>query len=142
MLKALGFLPSLPQINYKIENLEKVISAAPLEQGKEGFEGRDHTVEFQDVSFAYEQEMAADHVSFTICQGWKTALVGESGSGKSTLAKLLVHYYDINEGSISIGGQDIRRMSLEALNDQNSYVAKEQNLFNTSQLENNRLGKP
>lgn len=142
MLKALGFLPSLPQINYKIENLEKVISAAPLEQGKEGFEGRDHTVEFQDVSFAYEQEMAADHVSFTICQGWKTALVGESGSGKSTLAKLLVHYYDINEGSISIGGQDIRRMSLEALNDQISYVAQEQYLFNTSLLENIRLGKP
>ena len=71
-----------------------------------------------------------------------TALVGESGSGKSTLAKLLVHYYDVNEGCIRLGGQDIREMSLEALNREISFVAQEQFLFNTSLLENIRVGKP
>lgn len=53
-----------------------------------------------------------------------TGLVGESGSGKSTLAKLLVHYYDLNKGSIRIGGQDICKMSLKALNDEIAYVAQ------------------
>ena len=71
-----------------------------------------------------------------------TALVGESGSGKSTLAKLLVHYYDVNEGCIRLGGQDIRKMSLEALNREIAFVAQEQFLFNTSLLENIRVGKP
>ena len=55
-----------------------------------------------------------------------TALVGESGSGKSTLAKLMVHFYDVADGSIKIGGQDIRDMSIEALNNEISYVSQEQ----------------
>ncbi len=67
--------------------------------------------------------------------------MGESGSGKSTLAKLLVHYYDVTGGSIQVGGQDLREMSVEALNDQISYVSQEQFLFNMSLLENIRLGK-
>ena len=71
-----------------------------------------------------------------------TALVGPSGSGKSTLARLLVHFYDVTGGSVSVGGQDIRDMSLESLNDQISYVAQEQFLFNTSLLENIRMGRP
>ena len=81
-------------------------------------------------------------VSFTVKAGQKTALVGESGSGKSTLAKLLIHYYDPQQGSISIGGQKLTEMSLEALNSQISYVAQDQYLFNTSLLENIRMGKP
>ena len=81
-------------------------------------------------------------ISFTAHAGEKTALVGESGSGKSTLAKLLVHYYDVADGAIIIGGQDLREMSLAALNDHISYVAQDQYLFNTSLLENIRLGRP
>ena len=57
------------------------------------------------------------------------------------MAKLLVHYYDVTGGSIRIGGQDIREMSIEALNNQISYVAQEQFLFNMSLMENIRLGK-
>ena len=71
-----------------------------------------------------------------------TALVGESGSGKSTLAKILVHFYDVTEGSVKIGGQDITDMTLEALNREISFVSQEQFLFNMSILENIRLGKP
>lgn len=71
-----------------------------------------------------------------------TALVGESGSGKSTLAKLLVHFYDLNGGRITLGGQDIRDMKIEALNDQISYVSQEQFLFNTSLYENILIGRP
>ena len=108
---------------------------------------------FEHVKFGYTTPPAAPgqepvckeiihDVSFIARAGQKTALVGESGSGKSTLAKLLIHYYDAASGRIFLGGQDVQNMSLAALNDQISYVAQDQYLFNTSILENIRLGKP
>ena len=142
LLRALGFMSTLPQINYKITALEQLMGAPALEQTEAGFSGEDHSVSFEDVRFAYREDEVLHGVSLTAPEGSLTALVGESGSGKSTLAKLLVHYYDVTGGSIRVGGQDIREMSVEALNDQISYVAQEQFLFNMSLLENIRLGRP
>lgn len=155
LLKSLSFLPTLPQLNYKIAALEQVLEAAPLAQTEDDFHGADDSVRFAHVSFAYEKtvpgqdgqpqtvsEPVLQDISFTARAGEKTALVGESGSGKSTLAKLLVHYYDVADGAIIIGGQDLREMSLAALNSHISYVAQDQYLFNTSLLENIRLGRP
>lgn len=154
LLKSLGFLPTMPQLNYKISALEQVLDAPELQQTSDRFHGIDDTVTYDHVSFAYqttqpgpdgkptvvEDEVLHD-ISFTAKAGQKTALVGESGSGKSTLAKLLIHYYDPQKGSISIGGQKLCDMSLEALNSRISYVAQDQYLFNTSLLENIRLGR-
>ena len=142
LLRALGFMSTLPQISYKITALEQLMGAPALEQTDADFSGEDHTVSFEDVCFAYQEDEVLHGVSLTTPEGSLTALVGESGSGKSTLAKLLVHYYDVAGGSIRVGGQDIREMSVEALNDQISYVAQEQFLFNMSLLENIRLGRP
>ena len=155
LLKSLSFLPTLPQLNYKIAALEQVLEAVPLAQTEDDFHGADDSVRFAHVSFAYYKtvpgpdgqpqtvsEPVLQDISFTARAGEKTALVGESGSGKSTLAKLLVHYYDVVDGAITIGGQDLREMSLAALNDHISYVAQDQYLFNTSLLENIRLGRP
>lgn len=141
LLKAISFMPSMPQINYKLAALEQMLEAPPLKQGTQKFSGKDHTVSFEDVSFAYGEKAAVWNVNLTIKEGKKTALVGESGSGKSTLAKLLVHYYDVESGRIRVGGQDICDMSLETLNQEISYVAQEQFLFNTSLLENIRVGR-
>ena len=154
LLKSLGFLPTMPQLNYKISALEQVLDAPELQQTNDRFHGIDDTVTYDHVSFAYqttqpgpdgkpavvEDEVLHD-ISFTAKAGQKTALVGESGSGKSTLAKLLIHYYDPQKGSISIGGQKLCDMSLEALNSRISYVAQDQYLFNASLLENIRLGR-
>lgn len=141
LLKALSFMSTLPQINYKIESLEAMMGGAPLRQIGRPFTGADHSVAFENVQFAYQEDEVLHGVSLRADEGSLVALVGESGSGKSTLAKLLVHFYDMSGGSIKIGGQDLRGMSLEALNNQISYVAQEQFLFNTSLLENIRLGK-
>ncbi|HBA46826.1 MAG TPA: ABC transporter ATP-binding protein [Lachnospiraceae bacterium] len=155
LLKSLGFLPTMPQLNYKISALEQVLETAPLNQTDDAFHGKNLDICFDHITFGYEKtqpgpdgkpvatmdEVITD-VSFTVKAGQKTALVGESGSGKSTLAKLLIHYYDPQQGSISIGGQKLTEMSLEALNSQISYVAQDQYLFNTSLLENIRMGKP
>ncbi len=154
LLKSLGFLPTMPQLNYKISALEQVLDAPELQQTPDSFHGKDDTIVYDHVSFGYtktqpgpdgkpmvvEDEVLHD-ISFTAKAGQKTALVGESGSGKSTLAKLLIHYYDPQKGSISIGGQKLCDMSLEALNSRISYVAQDQYLFNTSLLENIRIGR-
>ena len=142
LLKALSFLPSLPQIQYKITALEQMLDAPPLEQTEDAFHGKNGNLVFENVGFAYEKTKVLEGINLEIKEGQKTALVGESGSGKSTLAKLAVHYYDVGEGRITLGGQDIRQMSLEALNGEIAYVGQEQYLFNTSLLENIRMGKP
>lgn len=140
-LKALGFMSTLPQINFKIKSLEDTFNSPPLQQSDKPFTGNDHGVEFENVSFAYKEEEVLHGISLKVKEGDLVALVGESGSGKSTLAKLLVHFYDVTGGCVKIGGQDIRDMSVEALNNEISYVAQEQFLFNISLLENIRLGK-
>ena len=154
LLKSLGFLPTMPQLNYKISALEQVLDSPELQQTPDSFHGKDDTIVYDHVSFGYtktqpgpdgkpmvvEEEVLHD-ISFTAKTGQKTALVGESGSGKSTLAKLLIHYYDPQKGSISIGGQKLCDMSLEALNSHISYVAQDQYLFNTSLMENIRIGR-
>lgn len=153
LLKALGFLPTMPQLNYKISALEDALNIEPLKQGENKFKGIDQTISYDNVTFGYQLSKMGENgqpetyiknvihnVSFTAKVGEKTAVVGESGSGKSTLAKLLIHYYDVLEGSISIGGQNLQDMSLKALNKEISYVSQDQYLFNTSLLENIRIG--
>ena len=114
----------------------------PLKQSDRGFEGKNHDICFEDVHFSYKNTEVIHGIDLTIREGEMAALVGESGSGKSTLARLLVHFYDLDSGKITLGGQDITDMRIEALNDQIAFVSQEQFLFNTSLYENIRLGKP
>ncbi len=168
ILRALSFGGKIPQLDYKIAELEKMMNGDAIKQGTHGFEGKNYDIEFKDVRFSYKKSAVVEPVettneeksavvstssttvssevlhgiNLTLKQGTTTALIGESGSGKSTLAKLLVHFYDLDSGSIKIGGQDITDMSIEALNNQISYVAQEQFLFNTSLYENILIGRP
>lgn len=160
LLRALSFMSNIPQLNYKIESLERMMDEKPLQQSDKPFMGKDHTVSFEHVRFSYiekedtKEKTESGHtkqvaketevlhgINLTADTGKLTALVGESGSGKSTLAKLMVHFYDVSDGSVKIGGQDVRDMSIEALNNEISYVSQEQFLFNMSLMENIRLGK-
>lgn len=158
ILRALSFGGKIPQLNYKIAELEKMMNGEPVKDGTKAFEGKNYDVEFKNVKFSYDRhpEDSNSHpelvsgsssevlhgINLSLKQGTTTALIGESGSGKSTLAKLLVHFYDLDSGSISIGGQNITDMTIEALNNQISYVAQEQFLFNTSLYENILIGCP
>lgn len=142
LLKAIGFAGKFPQLNYKVEELERLLDNPPLKQSDRGFEGKNHDICFEDVHFSYKNTEVIHGINLTIREGEMAALVGESGSGKSTLARLLVHFYDLDSGKITLGGQDITDMRIEALNDQIAFVSQEQFLFNTSLYENIRLGKP
>lgn len=141
LLRCMSFIGAVPQASYKIQALEKAFDYPELKTGTAPFSGTGHDIEFRNVRFAYKDLEVLKDVSFTAQERQMTALVGASGSGKSTAAKLLVHYYDVSGGEVLIGRQNIREMSLEALNEQIAYVSQDVFLFNKSIADNIRIGK-
>src|SRR5207302_6726223 len=99
---------------------------------------------FDRVTFAYAPDLppAVRAVSFAVPAGQCAALVGHSGAGKSTVVHLLQRFWDPQDGCIRLGGVDLRDLSLATLRDQIAVVAQDVYLFNTSVLENLRLGRP
>jgi len=103
----------------------------------------DATVRFEDVSFAYEPARPIlKHVSFEIPAGKTVAVVGPSGSGKSTLARLLYRFYDVQEGRITIGGQDIRAVTQASVRQSIGIVPQDTVLFNDTVQYNIAYGRP
>jgi ABC-type transport system involved in Fe-S cluster assembly fused permease/ATPase subunit len=98
-------------------------------------------VSFQDVDFAYDKRELLRGVSFVVKPGYKIAFVGETGSGKSTILKLLFRFYDVDKGSITIDGQDIRSVTRHSLREALGIVPQTPALFNKSILENVRYGR-
>ena len=99
-------------------------------------------VRFKDVCFAYnESEEVLSHVSFEVKPGEMIAFVGPSGAGKSTVASLLPRFYDATNGSITIDGQDIRKVTLDSLREQVGIVPQETVLFNGSVYDNILYGR-
>jgi len=98
---------------------------------------------FEKVSFRYgpDLEPAVKDISFTVKAGQRVALVGHSGSGKSTCVNLLLRYWDVESGTLRIGGKDIREMTMDNLRELTSVVLQDVYLFNISIRENIRLGK-
>ena len=101
-------------------------------------------VEFEHVSFRYDDDgpWTLEDVSFTVPAGTTTALVGETGAGKTTLGYLAARLYDVNEGSVRIGGVDVRDLTLASLAGLVGVVSQETYLFHASVLENLRFAKP
>ena len=102
----------------------------------------DNTVVFHGVRFGYGDKEVLHGVDLTFPQGSVSALVGPSGSGKSTIAKLLASYWDVGEGSITIGGVDIRQLSLAQYHRRIAYVSQNNFLFDDTVRENIRMGDP
>ncbi|MGD1890482.1 MAG: ABC transporter ATP-binding protein [Cyclobacteriaceae bacterium] len=101
---------------------------------------KDYSIEFEHVSFAYEKENILDDISFKLEENSMTALVGKSGSGKSTIVNLIPRFFDINKGSIKIGGVDIREMSAETLYSSISMVFQDVYLFKDTIYNNIAFG--
>ena len=95
-----------------------------------------------DVRFGYGEKEVLHGINLCIPEGKVTALVGPSGSGKSTIAKLVASLWDVGDGSITLGGVDLRELSTEDYNRQVAYVSQDSFLFNTTVRENIRMGRP
>ena len=98
--------------------------------------------EAKNVTFAYENETILDDYSLKLESGKITGIHGASGSGKSTLLKLLMRFWDVNQGSVSVDGEDVRKIPTRHLRDMESYVTQETHLFHDSIANNIAVGSP
>ena len=102
---------------------------------------RDNSIELKDVRFGYKDKEILHGVSMSLPQGSYTAFVGPSGSGKSTIARLIASLWDVDSGSVEIGGVNIKDLSLQEYNRRVAYVSQDNFLFDMNIRENIRLGR-
>ena len=101
-----------------------------------------NSIVIQNVRFGYKDKEVLHGIDLTIPEGTVTALVGPSGSGKSTISRLIASLWDVDSGSITLGGAEIRELSAADYNKRVAYVSQDTFLFNTSIRENIRMGRP
>ncbi len=134
-------LAALFFLDIRINRMNEM-QALPIQQGQLEFAPENYDIVFDQVDFEYEEgKPVLQNVSFTARQGEITALVGPSGGGKSTSAKLAARFWDISKGKILLGKQDISQVDPEALLKYYSVVFQDVVLFNTSVMENIRIGR-
>ena len=136
------FVNELKKVQMTVEELQEYLELPALPEKGRNADLKGYDVELKDVRFSYEKEEVLHGISLKLPQGSFTALVGPSGGGKSTVARLISRFYDVADGSISIGGVDIRDMPLEQLIGIVSFVAQDNFLFRCSIKENIRMGNP
>lgn len=127
-----------------LNRMNEIISMKPLAESSSPKLPADSSVEFDGVSFSYDDsgKKALDGVSLKIGAGEHVAFVGPSGGGKTTLASLVARFWDVQQGSVKIGGVDVRDISSKELMNEVSYVFQDSKLLKMSILENVRLGNP
>ena len=133
-------LSSLLNLNVVTERLRTLLSTPAMDGQEKTVPNGDITL--SHVTFAYNEEAVIKDFSCTISEGSVTALVGPSGSGKSTIAKLIARFWDVQQGTICVGGQDIRSIEPESLMGHLSFVFQDVTLFNDTVMNNIRLGDP
>lgn len=139
-----GSLQNLAAMNSMQVNIDRMneMENTPELGGGEEFHPDGYDIVFKDVSFAYNSgETVLSGVSFTAKQGEVTALIGESGGGKSTAAKLAARFWDVNKGTVTVGGVDVRTVDPESLLKAYSIVFQDVTLFYNTVMENIRIGK-
>lgn len=134
-------LAALFYLDIRINRMNEM-QALPVQTGKTDFSTKIYDITFKNVDFSYESgKQVLKDVSFTAKQGEITALVGPSGGGKTTTAKLAARFWDINSGKIMLGENDISEIDPETLLNNYSVVFQDVTLFNTTIMENIKIGK-
>ena len=139
------FSENMRQVKFTVENLEQFLEMPELSQPAENAVIKNTDVELRNVHFSYTgdtKDEVLHGIDLMLPQGSFTALVGPSGGGKSTVAKLIARFWDVTEGSICIGGVNIKDMPLTQLSEYVSFVTQDNFLFRCSLKENIRLGNP
>lgn len=132
----------LPMIDASIDRVEEIDRAPKMDEGGSVQVPKSHDISFDHVDFSYGDRKIIDDVSFTIPEGTTTAIVGPSGSGKTTLTSLMARFWDVNKGSVKLGGIDVKDYSLDSLMSNFSMVFQNVYLFNDSIENNIKFGKP
>ena len=124
------------------ERLSRILYADVIPDKVDGIIPKDNDIAFENIDFSYEKdEFKMENLSFEIDEKTMTALVGESGSGKTTITNLLLRFYDVHKGKITLGGTDIRDIPYDELLDRISIVMQNVQLFDNTIEENIKVGK-
>lgn len=127
-----------------LNRMNELIDVDELPENVNGEKIKDASIKLENVTFAYDksEKNAIDGITLDIKSGEHIALVGPSGGGKTTLASLIARFWDIGQGSISIGGVNVKNIKTSELMDNVSYVFQDSRLLKLSILENVRMGRP
>ena len=142
-LDGVGSFSSLLRIvDLSVDMVNQVLAIQPMDISGQDIEPKSSQIKLRDVSFSYGNKKIIDQVSFTIPEKTTTALVGPSGSGKTTLCNLIARFWDVDQGSISLDGHDVREYSYDSLIRNFSFVFQSVYLFEDTIANNIRFGKP
>jgi len=127
-----------------LKRMDEIIDVLELPEGNSSEKIKDASVSLENVTFSYDDSKtnAVDGITLDIKAGEHIAFVGPSGGGKTTLASLIARFWDVTEGSIKIGGTDVKNIENDKLMNLVSYVFQDSRLLKTSILENVRMGRP
>lgn len=129
-------------IDSAMDKLEALENAEYIDQDGTDIKPTSYDIEFKDVSFGYDDRMVLHDLNFTIPQNATTAIVGPSGGGKTTLCNLIARFYDVNSGTITLGGTDIRIITCDSLLRNISMVFQNVYLFRDTIKNNIKFGSP
>ena len=135
---------SVMEADEAMTKLDEILKQEPLPKASSPRKPQDASVSFEHVTFRYPDtdRPALDDVSFTVPEGAVVGLVGPSGGGKSTAASMIPRFWDVEKGSVKIGGVDVRDMDDRDLMDHVAFVFQDTKLFKVSILENIRMARP
>ena len=133
---------TLEMMRAALDKLQTIKTANYIDENSKDIVLNNFDISYQNVSFAYDHKNVIENVSFSLPENSTLAIVGRSGSGKTTLCNLLARFYDVNHGSISIDGHDIREMTCDTLLRYISIVFQHVYLFHDTILNNIRFGRP
>ncbi len=143
IIGCMKFTDDLAKVGTIISQVTDILTAPELPRPKTDMQIlTDNTVKLKDVHFGYGDEEVLHGVNLTFHEGTVNAIVGSSGSGKSTIAKLIASFWDVSSGSITVGGEDIRKISAEHYHKLVAYVSQDNFLFDNTVRENIRMGRP
>lgn len=132
----------LENISIIMDKLEGIEQAEFIDENGRDLPLGSCDIQFDAVDFSYDRRPVLQNVSFTIPQNTTTAIVGPSGGGKTTLCNLMARFYDVNAGSVRVGGRDVREMTCDSLLRNISMVFQNVYLFNDTIAANIRFGRP
>ncbi len=142
LITAFSYTDDLAQVGTIVGEVAEILSGQDLQRPDcAQVLPQDNAIELKEVRFAYHEKEVLHGVSLRIEPGTVNALVGPSGSGKSTIARLIASLWDVESGSITLGGVDIRRLPLKECTDRIAYVSQDNYLFDLSVMDNIRMGR-
>lgn len=143
LITAFSYTDDLGKISVIVGEVTGILDQKELERPQKSIDiPHDNSITLKDVKLAYHDQEVLHGINMSLQAGSVNAIVGPSGSGKSTIAKLIASLWDVDSGSIEIGGVDIKNIALNDFNKRIAYVAQDNYLFNETVRENIRQGNP